>query len=37
MRERVLKLTSSLKRGGKEAAPVKATPAKKAAKPAKKK
>ena len=37
MRERVLKLTSSLKRGGKEAAPAKAAPAKKAAKPAKKK
>lgn len=37
MRERVLKLTSSLKRGGKEAAPVKVAPVKKAAKPAKKK
>ncbi len=37
MRERVLKLTSSLKRGGKEATPAKAAPAKKAAKPAKKK
>jgi nucleoid DNA-binding protein len=37
MRERVLKLTSSLKRGGKDAAPAKAAPVKKAAKPAKKK
>ncbi len=37
MRERVLKLTASLKRGGKEPAPAKAAPVKKAAKPAKKK